>query len=115
MSAHATIAERIRTLMADGKPRTAAQIAKDIKAIPARVNDFLRLTREPGFDQEFRAFDRGGYRKAIRYVRGRGENVQYRNCPPRRVARRSVADKWWPAADVVVLRSFDEMVRGARA
>jgi hypothetical protein len=124
MSAPASIAVRVRKLMADGKPRTATEIADAISASPSKVGDFVRVAREPGRNQELHAIDKGGKARAVRYVTGNGENVTVRPAPATLAAKlrddeltddeldaRYRSRSNWPAVDVVLLRSIDSMVR----
>jgi hypothetical protein len=131
MSRHATLAKRILALLEDGKPRTSTEIAAEIRGSDSKVGLFLRVARTPGEAQQVRALDKGGYKGAVRYVLGKGENVYVRPAPvaAAQLAARADAElteeqldakyrgygRWWPAADAVVQKSFDAMVRGARA
>lgn len=131
MSRRASIPDRILQLLADGKPRTTSEIAAEIKASDSKVGNFVRIARVPDETQQIRAFDKGGYKGSVRYVLGKGENVYLRPAPvtyaklaalPDEILTEAQLDakyrgyaRWWPTPDVVVLKSFDAMVRGARA
>jgi DNA-binding CsgD family transcriptional regulator len=127
MSAPATIAERIRLLMADGEPRASADIAAKIGGSNSKVGQYLRIAREPGAKQEIHAVDKGGYMGAVRYVIGKGENICMSPAPATlaQMAARSDDEmtdaeldakhrglaRWWPKPDVLVLSAMDSMVR----
>lgn len=129
-----TIADRILALLADGKPRTSAEIARAIDANLRRVDQLLKVAREPGGRQQLHAADRGGQFNSVRYVIGPGENNYSRPAAIVRSAEDGLdkdrlegltdaqldakyRGQWrWPKVDAVVLRSIDAMVRmGARA
>lgn len=127
MSRRATIPDRILKLLADGKPRTSAEIAAEIRGSDSKVGHFIRVAREPGEKQQIRAVDRNGYKGSARYVLGQGENVHVRPAPVTvaKLAERSDDEltetqldakyrgyaRWWPTPDLVVLSEIDAMVR----
>jgi hypothetical protein len=118
------LAGLVRTLMADGKPRTAQEIAAAVDRDVSKVNDFLRLARAPGRHQELHAMDRGGNHGAVRYVIGKGENTYLRACPvsDSQIHEEEMTDeqldalhrpraKWWPKADPTLLNAVNAIVR----
>jgi hypothetical protein len=119
MTTRVFTADLIRTLMADGKPRTAQEISEGIGRELSVVNEYLRRARVPGRDQEFRAIDNNGYRRAVRYVIGKGENVPLRPTPaPRpKLTEAEVDAKYrrdnrrFPKVDPTLLNAVNAIVR----
>jgi hypothetical protein len=112
-------ADLIRNLMADGKPRSAQEISEGIGRDLSMVNEYLSRVRVPGRDQEFRAIDNNGYRRAVRYVIGKGENVALRpSLPPRPKQTEAEIDakfrrdnRRFPKADPTLLNAVNAIVR----
>ncbi|HDR9153809.1 TPA: hypothetical protein QDB05_000228 [Burkholderia vietnamiensis] len=113
---------QIRALMADGRPRTALQIADALDISIRPVNEYLRAASAQGPTQEVHSVDRNGKGNAARYIAGRGENVPPRGQKQKDADERELTDdeldakhkspmRWWPAPDVLVIRTINNMVR----
>jgi DNA-binding Lrp family transcriptional regulator len=119
----------VLALMADGKHRTANEIADAIDRSERIVNNYLCRAREPGIDQQVHAVGRDRKFQATVYAIGKGENVMLRPPRPPRGKRKDVelSDKQmdamhrrdnrrFPKVDPVLLKAINAMVRmGAAA
>lgn len=120
----ATLARRIRDLLADGKPRAATEVADELGADSTKVREHLRRAAIRDEHQKVHTVDRLGPRLALRYAIGASENTAVR--PYGKAHRENMTEvelneayrsrgERWPVADVLVIQSFDNMVRqGAR-
>jgi hypothetical protein len=115
--------DRIRALMADGKPRTSTQVCDELDISLSASIQYFRHASHPGEYQEVHSIDNKGENGAARFVWGKGKNKAVQRPPNRSKPIEDMTDdelnrkfkrtdfRSWPKADLLVIQSINNMVR----